>query len=136
MIKVKFSVTRRQLPTKQNDLWAPASRLVLILLVVLIVVTPVTQGIWSNDNFLHGQDDTEYSLFAALAFISLSLLICRHRQSTIDWILSSIQDLLAIFPRSLWDQGWSAALERVRLAFTYGRIRPSEASAYQLPLLI
>jgi hypothetical protein len=131
-----LSVRTGQLSGYSFDGWGLAARILLLLLVVLIVVTPVTQSIWSGDNFLHGQDDTEFSLLVALGFVSLSLLLCRERKSIVAETLSSLLDLLAILRQSLRGQGPSAPAHRAGRANMLCRICPSEASAFQLPLLI
>jgi hypothetical protein len=109
---VMLSVRTRQLSRYSFDGWGIAARILLFLLVVLIVVTPVTQSVWSGDNFLHGHDDTEFSLLVALGFVSLSLLLCRERKSILAEILSSLLDLLAILRQSLWGQESSAPVHR------------------------
>jgi hypothetical protein len=103
---------------------------------ILVILTPITQGIWSNDNFLHGHDDTEFNLFMALTLVLLALLICRHYQNVLDKVLSSFQDVLTFLLRLFGEQTLSAPVKDVSPACDHDRVSPSEASAYLLPLLI
>jgi hypothetical protein len=74
-----------------ENIWSRAARLVLVLLILLIAITPVTQSIWSGDNFLQGNDDTEYSLALGLTFVSLFLLLCRSKQGDIKEFLCRLK---------------------------------------------
>jgi|ERR1700733_186928 len=119
-----------------EDIWTSAARLVLVLLIMLIAITPVTQSIWSGDNFLQGHDDTEYSLALVLTFVSLFLLLCRSKQGDIKEFLRRLKGLLVFLLRALWDEGCPLNLEVLHTVSTYSRARPYEAGYFNLPLLI
>lgn len=119
-----------------EDIWARAARLVLVLLILLIAITPVTQSIWSGDNFLQGHDDTEYSLALVLTFVSLFLLLCRSKQGDIKEFLCRLKGLLVFLLRALWDEGRPFDLGLLHTALTHNRARPCEAGYFNLPLLI
>ena len=119
-----------------EDVWTRAARLVLVLLILLIAITPVTQSIWSGDNFLQGHDDTEYSLVLGLTFFSLFLLLCRSKQGDIKKLLCRLKAWLAFLLRSLWYEGRPLNLGVLHIASTCSRARPCEAGCFNLPLLI
>ncbi len=119
-----------------EDVWTRAARLVLVLLILLIAVTPLTQSIWSGDNFLQGHDDTEYSLLLGLTFVSLFLLLCRSKQGDIKELLCRLKGWLAFLLRALSYEGRPLNLGVLRTASTYNRAQPGEAGNFNLPLLI
>jgi hypothetical protein len=119
-----------------EDVWTRAARLVLVLLILLIAVTPVTQSIWSGDNFLQGHDDTEYTLLLGLTLVSLFLLLCKSKQGDIKELLCRLKGWLAFLLRALWDEGCPIDLGVLHTAWTYNRARPCEAGYFNLPLLI
>ena len=119
-----------------EDIWARAARLVLVLLILLIAITPVTQSIWSGDNFLLGRDDTEYNLALGLTFVSLFLLLCRSKQGDIKEFLCRLKGLLVFLLCALWDEGRPLNLGLLHTASAYDRARPCEGGYFNLPLLI
>jgi hypothetical protein len=111
------------------------TKTVLILLVVLIAVTPVTENIWANDNFLHGHD-TETTLALVLTFVSFALLGVETAREKIDDFLRRIKGcLIAIF--SGW---WYPALFTPCSSYQFIVLRnrgiPKYHAGFQLPLLI
>jgi hypothetical protein len=129
-------ITKRALPTLPDTFWMRAAQLVLILLILLIALTPVTQSIWSGDNFLQGHDDTEYTLLLLLTFVSLFLLLSRSRQGDIRELLCRLKGWLVCHLRALGDEGCPLALGVLFTASSYSRARPCEAGYFNLPLLI
>jgi hypothetical protein len=119
-----------------EDVWTRAAQLVLVLLILLIAVTPVTQSIWSGDNFLQGHDDTEYSLLLGLTIGSLFLLLCKSKQGDIKELLCRLKGWLAFLLRALWYECRPLNLGVLKTASTCNRVRPSEAGYFNLPLLI
>jgi membrane protease YdiL (CAAX protease family) len=119
-----------------EDVWTRAARFVLVLLILLIAITPVTQSIWSGDNFLQGHDDTEYTLLLVLTFVSLFLLLCRSKQGDIRELLCRLKGWLVFILRALWDEGRPLDLGVLNTTSTCSRVRPCEAGYFNLPLLI
>jgi len=119
-----------------EDVWTRAARFVLVLLILLIAITPVTQSIWSGDNFLQGHNDTEYTLLLVLTFVSLFLLLSRSKQGDITELLCRLKGWLVCLLRALWDEGRPLNLGVLHTASTYSRARPCEAGYFNLPLLI
>jgi hypothetical protein len=119
-----------------EDVWTRAARLVLVLLILLIAITPLTQSIWSGDNFLQGHDDTEYTLLLGLTFFSLFLLLSRSKQGDIKELLCRLKGWLAFLLRALWYEGRPLNFGVLHTASTCSRARPCEAGCFNLPLLI
>ena len=130
------AITKRALLMHPEDVWTRAARLVIVLLILLITITPVTQSVWSGDNFLQGHDDTEYSLLLGLTFFSLFLLLCRSKQGDIKELLCRLKGWLAFLLRALWYEGRPLDLGVLNPASTWSRARPCEAGYFNLPLLI
>ena len=121
---------------RPGDVWTRAARFVLILLILLIAITPVTQSIWSGDNFLQGHDDTEYTLLLVLTFVALFLLLCKSKQGDITELLCRLKGWLVCLLRALWDEGRPLDLGVLHNSALTSVHPPSEASYFNLPLLI
>lgn len=119
-----------------EDLWTRSVRFVLVLLILLILITPVTQSIWSGDNFLQGHDDTEYTLLLVLMFASLVLFLSRSKQGDIRELLFLLKGWLVFLLRELWDEGRPLNLGVLRASSAFLRARSCEAGYFNLPLLI
>lgn len=130
------TVTRRTRLVLSEELWKRATRFVLVLMILLIVITPVTQSIWSGDNFLQGHDDTEYTLLLLLMFASLVLLLSRSKQSDIREFLFRLKGWLVFLLRALWDEGLPFNTGVLSTSATFLCTRPCEAASFNLPLLI
>lgn len=130
------TVTRRARLVLSEDLWKRATRFLLALMILLIVITPVTQSIWSGDNFLQGHDDTEYTLLLVLMFASLVLLLSRRKQGDIRELLFRLKSWLVFLLRALWDEGRPLNPGVLYTSLTFQCTRPCEASYFNLPLLI
>ena len=128
--------TKRDVPVDPTQVWARTARFVLLLLVVLIAVTPITQSIWIGDNFLQGQDDTEYTLLMNLTFLSLALFLGWSTFKSLTHLLSLVARLISLLLRSLWPQSSSMNPERTWRASNCDRLCPSDSSSCNLPLLI
>ena len=121
-------------PTSENA-WARVVKVVLLLLVVLIAITPVTQTIWSGDNFLYGHDDTETTLVAGLTLLLLALLIMQQGSGVIEELMCRFKGWFVAFcKRQMQLLPIASLLQRVHAR--YDRTVASEPSAFPLPLLI
>jgi hypothetical protein len=130
------AITKRALLTLPDTFWMSAAQLVLVLSILLIALTPVTQSIWSGDNFLQGHDDTEFSLFLGFTLVSLFLLLCKSKQGDIKELLCRLKGWLVFLLRVLWDEGCSLTVGALLTASTYSRTQTCEAGSFNLPLLI
>lgn len=64
-------------------------RFLLLLTVLLLVTTPLTQHIWIWDRFLHGGQDYESSTLVMLAFLCLVLVLAQHCKQSVDMLLAT-----------------------------------------------
>lgn len=130
-------LTRRRLRFSPGDPWQRVARTSLVLLLLILVISPVTQNVWSGDNFLHGHD-TESSLILGLTMASVAVLRMRSSRIDIDETLRRFRDLLsAIF--SAWLPsclpGLAHGLEQL-VSIPHSRGRPAGNAGYQLPILV
>jgi hypothetical protein len=134
-----FASTTQERPKElfTQHLWLRTVRVVLTVLVMLIVITPITQSIWMGDNFLHGQD-TETTLIVTLTLICASLLQMQHIRSELDRSLNQIKGrLVSLFSLwSLWHLEDPEVASAQRVSVRHKRGRPRKYIGYQFPLLI
>ncbi len=63
--------------------WIVAGRTLLLLNVLALALSPITERVWAWDKFLRGRQDFELSLSAILAFCSFALVfVQRFRRAT------------------------------------------------------
>jgi len=61
----------------------------LILTVISLLVSPLTQQVWTWDGFLHGGQDFESSLLILLVSFCLLLLLAQHFKQAVDLALAA-----------------------------------------------
>jgi hypothetical protein len=113
------------------------AQIALLLLLLMIAISPVTQSIWKTDNFLHGQD-TETTLVLGLTLASIGILRMQHSRIDLDDALKALRHLIASFFGTwlLWylegthQSFWQPVL------IPHRRGPPGRQTGYQLPLLI
>ena len=81
-------------------LLAWVGRFLLLLTILLLATTPLTQHIWIWDNFLNGGQDYESSTLVILAFLCLVLVLAQHCKQSVD-ILFATQRLFSFIPHEL-----------------------------------
>jgi hypothetical protein len=118
-----------------SSAWTRAVRLVLLLLVLILAITPVTQSIWSGDSFLVGYGDTESTLSLVLTFVSLILLLVQHRRRDIAHLLSRLRGLVSTACRGRSPRGRVPSIYVRASAMDEPPVAISSFS-FQLPLLI
>lgn len=120
-----------------QHLWLRTVRVVLTILVMLIVITPITQSIWMGDNFLHGHD-TETTLIVTLTLICASLLQMQHIRSALDRSLSQLKGrLVSLFSLwSLWHLEDREVASPQWVSVRHKRGRSRKHNGYRFPLLI
>lgn len=126
----------RQAQWNTGDSWSRVVRAVLVLLVLVIALAPITQNVWTNDNFMHGHD-TETTITLGLTLVSLLLLLIKRSQDAINQALvhlrahlSSLFDLGTLFHPQLF-KGL-----RTSVSARHNRGKPGNQTGYELPLLI
>jgi hypothetical protein len=113
------------------------ARIALLLLLMMIAISPVTQTIWNSDNILHGQD-TETTLVLGLTLAAIAILRMQRSRVDLDDALEALRHLiLSLFDAArLWhleDAGHRLS-QQVTVPNRHG---PSgRQTGYQLPLLI
>jgi len=81
--------------TPRMRVWV--SRLLLMLAVLVMIATPLTQHLWTWDNFLHGGQDFETSVLLVLTSLCLLLVLARYGKQGIDLFLAA-RRLVGLFP--------------------------------------
>ncbi len=135
LILVKHTITNRLRLMEPGKQWSHASGLAVTLLLLLIVISPVTQTVWSGDNFFDHAHDTESTLVVCLTIVSLALGLCRDRQGTLAELLAVISRFFTLFEMSTGKLQAASTCPEHWLD-SAGCIRPSDAMAYHLPLRI
>lgn len=82
-----------------TDRYVAACRVLLSLIVLLLLVTPWTEGYHLFDNFPHGQD-SEVHLLALLAFLGMVLLLARSSNRSISFALTLVAWVQLVFRHS------------------------------------
>ena len=118
-----------------RDSWRSVARTVLVLLLLMVGISPVTQSIWQGDNFLDG-NDTETALIVGLTLASIAVLRMNDSRVSIEGTFEGLKDCISL----LFGACCLGSTDHCRLAYSsyipYGRGRPGEHTGYQLPLLI
>ena len=70
--------TIRHQEISKRDPWLRVAQTALLLLLLVIAISPITQSIWKTDNFLHGQD-TETTVILGLTLASIAILRMQRR---------------------------------------------------------
>jgi hypothetical protein len=130
-------ITIRELKVSQRDPWQRVAQIALMLLMLMLAISPITQSIWEGDNILHGQD-TETTLVLGLTLASIAILRMQRSKVAIDETLKALRDLISsLFGGCLlWLlAGLGHALFQP-VSIPHSRGRPDRHTGYQLPLLI
>ena len=109
------------------------SRLLLLLVAVELITMPITQHLWSWDQFLHGGQDFELGLLMVVTCVCFVLLRTQHCRQNLGLLLAIGTFLLLLLQQR----------ERVRL-IRFGQLAAdaddpllsSSLSSRSLPLLI
>jgi hypothetical protein len=127
----------RRLKLSHGDPWQRVAQTSLLLLLVVIAISPITQNVWAGDDFFHGQD-TETTLVLGLTLASMLLLRMQRGRIDIDETLKHVRDFLSsIF--GAWLLGYLTGLSHYSsepVAIPHSRGRPGKHTGYELPLLI
>jgi hypothetical protein len=107
------------------------AEVLLVLCAVSIVTMPLTQYLWTWDNFMHGGQDFEFGALMVLTLLCLALVLPRHCKQYVQVLFAckghDFHDLVRVALREIF-----AAVE-----FLTTYLRPSPASgAYENPLQI
>jgi hypothetical protein len=81
-------------------LLAGVGRFLLLLTILLLVTTPLTQHIWIWDHFLQGGQDYESSTLVILAFLCLVLVLTQHCKQSVDMLFAT-RRLFSFIPHDL-----------------------------------
>jgi hypothetical protein len=81
-------------------LLAGAGRFLLLLTILVLVTTPLTQHIWLWDHFLQGGQDYESSALVILAFLCLVLVLTQHCKQSVDMLFAT-RRLFSFIPHAL-----------------------------------
>jgi hypothetical protein len=127
----------RRLRLSYRDPWQRVARTSVMLLLLMIAISPVTQTIWKGDDFLHGHD-TETTLVLGLTLASMSLLRMQRSRIDMDETLKRVRDFLSsIFGAwLLWYLTELSHYSSEPVAIPHSRGRPGKHTGYPLPLLI
>lgn len=131
----QISIAWRRLNAGFDLAWmcACVSRLLLLLAAVEIITMPLTQYIWSFDNFLHGGQDFELGLLMVVTCLCFVLLRAQHCRQRMEWLLAIGTLLLRVFQQ----RDWSRMVEFARLSCALEGPLPGSPSEFcSLPLLI
>ena|ERR1700744_1919933 len=127
----------RHLRLSHRGLWQRVARISLLLLLLMIAISPITQNVWKGDDFFHGQD-TETTLVLGLTLASMLLLRVQRGRIDMDETLKRVRDFLSsIFGAwLLWYLTGLSHYSSEAVAIPHSRGRPGKHTGYQLPLLI
>ena len=64
-------------------------RVLLVLITLSLMTAPLTQHLWTWDQFLHGGQDFEMHTLVILTFFCLVLVLCKHRKWSADLLFES-----------------------------------------------
>ena len=77
-------------------------RVLLVLTAILLLTTPLTQYLWTWDNFPHGGQDYESTMLLVMAFLCLALVLAQHcRKCVEDQFLAPQCQSSSLSPRPL-----------------------------------
>jgi hypothetical protein len=68
---------------------AGIGRILLMLTAFSLITMPVTQHLWTWDNFLHGGQDFELGTLLLLSLLSLVLVLTKHSKQCIDSLFAA-----------------------------------------------
>lgn len=68
-------------------------RILLMLTAFSVITMPVTQHLWTWDNFLHGGQDFELGILMLLSLLSLVLVLTKHFKQSIDSLFAACSRL-------------------------------------------
>jgi hypothetical protein len=132
----ELSTNRRQ-QISRRDPWLCVARVALLLLLLMIAISPITQSIWKTDNFLHGQD-TETTLVLGLTLASIAILWMQRSRVDLDDTLKALRHYVASLFGAwlLWYLRGFAHSFPEPATMLHRRGPPGRQTGYRLPLLI
>jgi hypothetical protein len=114
--------------------WTKGSRIVLLLTGVLVLVMPITEYFWNFDHFLRGGQDIELGLFSLLMVTCLILVMLRHIDEGMTFVLA-ICDRLFLVPRDRTASDVNLFVEQA-LDLQKSEFPAPAISRYTLPILV
>jgi hypothetical protein len=108
-------------------------RLLAALTTLLIIVTPVTEHLWTWDKFLRGGQDFEFGLLGIASILCLVLVLSQHYKQVINLLLTMRR--LLVFALHL-DHGSLQTIPEIIADFRRGRTEAPALGTYNLPLQI
>ena len=118
-----LNVSQKTLCSSQRRVLA--SRIILGLTLMLLLVMPLTEQVWAGDEFLSGGHDAELSLLSELAFCGLVAL-------TADQVVASPLLELLLAHRTRWTPLRQLLRGSAVLVTTTSRCRPRAARGVSL----
>jgi hypothetical protein len=70
-------------------LYAEIGRILLLLTAIQMILSPLTQRIWTWDHFLHGGPDFESSVLVILLTLCLALLLAKRCKQSANLFLAT-----------------------------------------------
>jgi hypothetical protein len=127
----------RRLQLSHGDPWQRVTRTSLMLLLLMIAISPITQNVWKGDDFFHGLD-IETTLVLGLTLASMSLLRMQRGRIDMDETLRRVRDFLSSTFGAwlLWYLTGLSHYSSRLIAIPHSRGRPGKHTGYELPLLI
>lgn len=121
--------------SQTSAVWIRLARIMMLLLLLVIVLTPITQSIWIGDNFFQAGGDTEYTLLMGATFVSLGLLLSKQKASAIKDATDYVRSLLLTFLpiKQLLE---ASSIHPFRTELIVVASATAEDSSFNLPLLI
>ena len=93
------SSAKRTLRDGTFEARALAGRVLIVLTVLLIAVSPWTEYYWHFDNFLHGGRDFEFGILSTIMLFCLVLVLVQHSKQGVAVLLALRRWLPVIFQR-------------------------------------
>jgi hypothetical protein len=75
-------------------------RILATLSIVLLLVMPFTEHLWTFDRFLIGGSDLELGLFATISILSLVLVVSQSRRQSVASLITAVQSLVTLLRNS------------------------------------
>lgn len=134
---LKLPIASRCRQPSYRDPWQRVAQTFLALLLLMIVISPITQSIWKGDNILRGHD-TETTIVLGLTLASITLLRVQRSRTDIDETLKRIGAFLSSILGALllWNLTDFRNDRSLSVFGSHSRGRPGRHPGYTLPLLI
>jgi hypothetical protein len=90
--------SRGPVPTREgmSRAYITMGRILATLSIVLLLVMPFTEHLWTFDRFLIGGSDFELGLFVTISILSLVLVVSRSRQQSVATLITAVQALVSL----------------------------------------